>query len=427
MNVWHLIVREAIHRRGNFVSGFLSVTVAVGFLMGTLVLLRFDQLQTEVLLEQRREEVSQAGADLEDAMRKITKGLGFNVIILPDRQDLAELHLEGSLSQSMPEEYATRLAQSKIVTVNHLLPTVIKKMTWPERNIPVVLYGTRGEVPIMHADPKKPLLDAVPPGSMIAGFEIGRQLDLQPDHQVTFMNRPFSIVKVHEQRGTADDNTLWINLAQAQEMLGMQNLIHAIQALECQCAGDRISQIRQEIQGILPGTQVIERGPPALARAEARQKAKDTAEMALEQEQADRLRLRQQREQWAGWLVPLILAGSALWIAFLTLANVRQRQPEIGILRAMGYRARQILSLVLGRSVLIGALGALAGLGLSLGLGGWLLNGLDPASHTTFRDVWQTEWILLAFGLAVGLSLLASWVPAFLATRQDPAVILSAE
>jgi len=371
--------------------------------------------------------VRQAGADLEESMRKITKGLGFNVIILPDRQDLSELNLEGSLSQSMPEEYVSRLAQSDIVTVNHLLPTVIKKMTWTEKNIPVVLYGTRGEVPLLHRDPKKPLLDAVPPGRMIVGYELSRQFNLEPGQQVTFNGRDFTILKTHQQRGTTDDNTIWINLAQAQEMLGMQNLIHAIQALECHCAGDRITQIRQEIVGILPGTQVIERGPPALARAEARQTAKDTAESALAQEQADRQRLRQQREQWAGWLAPLILSGAAIWIAFLTLANVRQRRSEIGILRAMGYRSLQILSLMLGRSLLIGILGALAGLAIGLGLGWSLMSGADAGSASSWRDIWQGQFVWIAFGLAVGLSLLASWIPALLATRQDPAVILSVD
>ncbi|MDA7510701.1 hypothetical protein N8612_03410 [Verrucomicrobia bacterium] len=270
MSIWKLILREIFYRKGNFAMALLSVTAAVSCLIGTLTLLRVDQARTDELLAEKEAAVELAGSELVDAMRKITKGLGFNVVILPEDQDLNEMHLEGSLSKSMPEEYVDRLAKSDIVTINHLLPTVMKKLTWPEKDFPVIVYGTRGEVPIQHRDLKKPLLDAVPQGKMIVGFEVGEKLGLSVGDDVVLLGADFSIAKKHPQRGTVDDSTVWINLAQAQDLFGMKNLVHAIQALECYCVGDRITEIRKEIAGILPGTQVIERGQPALARAEAR-------------------------------------------------------------------------------------------------------------------------------------------------------------
>ena len=222
--------------------------------------MRSDEATTRVILAKREAAVAEAGAKLEDSMRKITKGLGFNVVIVPQDQDLAEMHLKGTLSKTMQESYVDRLANSKIVTVNHLLPTVVKQIEWKEMNISVLLYGTRGEVPIAHRDLKKPLLDAVPAGSMIVGHAIQQKLKLKQGARVKLMDREFEIIKIHDERGSIDDTTIWINLKQAQEMLGMENLIHAIQALECHCAGDRIAMIREEIGKILPGVQVIERG-----------------------------------------------------------------------------------------------------------------------------------------------------------------------
>ncbi|MCH2385734.1 MAG: FtsX-like permease family protein [Pedosphaera sp.] len=398
-----MIWREIAFRKFNFVLALLSVSAAVACLIGTLTLLRTDKA-----------EVAKAGAGLEDAIRKITKGLGFNVIILPEDQDLNEMHLEGSLNKQMPEEYAHRLAESKIVTINHLLPTIMKKLTWPETGLPIVLYGTRGEVPIQHRDPKKPLLDTVPKGTMIIGHHVSQKLGLKEGDETTLLGHKFFLGKVHGERGNIDDATVWINLTEAQELLGMQNLIHAIQALECHCAGDRISQIRVEIARILPGTQVLERGPPALARAEARDQARQSAEDASKR-----------REAFAAVLAPLIWVGAAVWIGFLMLGNVRERRAEIGILRAIGFRSSQILLLFLGKAFLFGILGTLLGFVVGALAGASL--GEMTAGWESLQNPEVPIHFVLALGLAVALSVFASWIPALSAARQDPALVLQEE
>jgi hypothetical protein len=403
MKIWGMIWREIAFRKFNFVLALLSVSAAVACLIGTLTLLRTDKA-----------EVAKAGAGLEDAIRKITKGLGFNVIILPEDQDLNEMHLEGSLNKQMPEEYAHRLAESKIVTINHLLPTIMKKLTWPETGLPIVLYGTRGEVPIQHRDPKKPLLDTVPKGTMIIGHHVSQKLGLKEGDETTLLGHKFFLGKVHGERGNIDDATVWINLTEAQELLGMQNLIHAIQALECHCAGDRISQIRVEIARILPGTQVLERGPPALARAEARDQARQSAEDASKR-----------REAFAAVLAPLIWVGAAVWIGFLMLGNVRERRAEIGILRAIGFRSSQILLLFLGKAFLFGILGTLLGFVVGALAGASL--GEMTAGWESLQNPEVPIHFVLALGLAVALSVFASWIPALSAARQDPALVLQEE
>ena len=403
MKIWGMIWREIAFRKFNFVLALLSVSAAVACLIGTLTLLRTDKA-----------EVAKAGAGLEDAVRKITKGLGFNVIILPEDQDLNEMHLEGSLNKQMPEEYAHRLAESKIVTINHLLPTIMKKLTWPETGLPIVLYGTRGEVPIQHRDPKKPLLDTVPKGTMIIGHHVSQKLGLKEGDETTLLGHKFFLGKVHGERGNIDDATVWINLTEAQELLGMQNLIHAIQALECHCAGDRISQIRVEIARILPGTQVLERGPPALARAEARDQARQSAEDASKR-----------REAFAAVLAPLIWVGAAVWIGFLMLGNVRERRAEIGILRAIGFRSSQILLLFLGKAFLFGILGTLLGFVVGALAGASL--GERTAGWESLKNPEVPIHFVLALGLAVALSVFASWIPALSAARQDPALVLQEE
>ncbi len=424
MTIWRLILREMAHRKLNFLCSLLSVAIAVACLAGAWTLLRADERRTARVLEQKQKEVETAGAELQEAMRKITLGLGFNLLILPHDQDLNELHLEGGLSRAMPEEYVERLAKSKIVTVNHLLPSVVKRLIWPEQNFPIILQGTRGEVPILHADPKKPLLDAVPPGKIVLGHQVQQRLALKPNDKVMLLGREFTLLKTHPERGTADDSTVWIHLAEAQELLGLKNLIHAILALECHCAGERLPAIRQEITGILPGTQVIERGPPALARTEARSKAQENAVQALKLEMASRAQLRRQHEQFAAVLVPVVFTGCILWIGFLAFGNVRERRSEIGILRAIGCRSGQILAIFLGKAALLGVSGALLGYLIGALVGAQWTAGDPAAAPVALWPGADLGLMAAAIGTALVLAVFGTWIPALWAARQDPAAVL---
>ncbi len=449
MNLMRLITREISYRKGSFALTLLSVAVAAACLVGTETVLKGNRIATQAIMAdaeqsvatavaEKEKTVEAAGAELEDAMRKNMLQLGFNVLILPESQDLAELHLSGSLSQTMPEEYATKLAESKIVTVNHLLPTVAQRITWPEHDLEIVLQGTRGEVPIMHRGMKKPLLEAVAPGQMVIGYEVQKKLNVNEGDSVTLMGTDFTISKVQPQRGSADDVTVWIDLGQAQHLLGKENLIHAILALECECAGDRISEIRAEIADILPGTQVIERYSQAVTRAEARSAAKVTAQQNLERERAAGAALlaetaasRQQVElqfaSLAGILVPLVVLGSAAFIGALAFANVRQRRAEIGILRAIGLRSRQVLAAIVGKSLITGGLGGVAGVAIGCAIGMSVANLPEGIGSETLLGAGMLSTLLGVVVAAPLLAAVASWIPAVLAAQQDPAVVLQGE
>lgn len=423
MSLFRLIIQEMQHRKINFLLGLASVVVAVACLIAALTLLQADEIQTAFILEQKAKEVEDAGDQLEDAMRKITKGLGFNILILPANQDLNEFHLTGIVSGTMPEANVNTLAESKIVTVNHLLPMVAKKVKWPEKDCEVILTGTRGEVPLLHRALKKPLQQQVPKGTMVIGYQIQKKLKLNVGDEVTLMGKKFKVTQGYAERGTADDSTIWINLEEAQELLGMQNLVNAILALECNCAAkDRVAQIREEIGKILPGTQIIERGPPALARAEARNQAHASAVASLEQEKASRLQMIKRHADFAAVLVPLIVLGCGAWIGFLSLENVRRRATEIGVLRAIGVRSTQVFGIFIIKAFLIGLIGALIGYFLGYGIG--ITWGSLPATVNPQEALFSGRWLLLSLIFAPVLASLSSWIPALLAARQDPATIL---
>jgi len=123
--------------------------------------------------------------------------------------------------------------------------------------------------------------------------------------------------------------------------------------------------------------------------------------------------------------------GGALGLLGLMLALVgvygvvsyaaSQRTQEIGVRMALGASRSEILRLVLGRGlVLVGgglATGLAAALAVSRLLSNFLFN-VSPSDPVTFVGV------PLLLG---GMALVASYIPAFRATRIDPAVALRSE
>jgi predicted permease len=118
-------------------------------------------------------------------------------------------------------------------------------------------------------------------------------------------------------------------------------------------------------------------------------------------------------------LLALVLA--AVGIYGVTSYTTRQRTHEIGIRMALGARRADILRLVLGRGMLLTAIGLAAGLALSFGVTRFmtsLLLGITPTDALTFSAV--------AVLLSV-VALVACFLPARRAMRVDPITALRYE
>jgi ABC-type lipoprotein release transport system permease subunit len=208
----------------------------------------------------------------------------------------------------------------------------------------------------------------------------------------------------------------------------MPDRINGIEALKCFCIGVGVKEIREEFASILPGTNVILRQNKVTVRQKARSRAQVEHETALAAETARRLELRQSRESFAALLVPVVVVAAALWIGLLAFGNVRERIPEIGILRALGVGASRVFLLFQSRAVLIGVLGAILGCLGGIALGVVLATRFE--TQLSSADAIRLASPLMLCGLAIAaplLSVAASWVPSLIAAQQDPAVVLSHE
>jgi putative ABC transport system permease protein len=114
--------------------------------------------------------------------------------------------------------------------------------------------------------------------------------------------------------------------------------------------------------------------------------------------------------------VALLLAGLGLY--GVTADAVARRRPEIGIRMALGADPAGIVRLVLSRVSRLIGLGVLAGISVSLWAATFvasLLYGLEPRDPAT---------LIGAASILAAVGIFAGWLPAWRASRIDPAEVL---
>ncbi len=116
-----------------------------------------------------------------------------------------------------------------------------------------------------------------------------------------------------------------------------------------------------------------------------------------------------------------LLVGGVGILTIMTI-SVTERTSEIGLLRALGARRSQVLSLFLGEAVLLSGLGGLLGLALGIGVAQSLRFGFEALP---VRTPWS--FVLLAEAVALTIGLAAGVAPASRAARLDPVEALRAE
>jgi len=424
MTISRLVVKEILHRKLNFGLGLLSVAVAVGCLVGSLTLVKLHDARTNTMLEQKRIETQEKMQLLEDEVKKAMQKLGFNIVILPKEQNLSDWYADDYGAKYMPEHYLARLAQSEIVTIEHLMPRLRQKVKWPETKWAVILLGTTDKAINPAVDANELSIEAVPRGKIVLGNEVHQGLGLDIGDRISLMGRELVVYKCQKELGTEADMTVWINLREAQELLDKKGLINEILALECRSAWANLPKVRTEINSILPDTQVIEKASSVLTKTHAYTKVEAEGKAAIEREREHMAHLKVTWMRYAKVLVSLAMVICVVWVALLALGNVRGRRSEIGLLRALGLRSRQIVYIFLSRAIIIGLVGGILG---SLAGGFLCSNWAGPIGESSYDWMFNLNMLGLAVFVALAITVIASCVPAILAARLDPAETLREE
>jgi len=418
MTTLKLLLAEIGYRKLNFALSLLAVTVAVSLLVAGPVVIGGYGRETDAKL-----------AELEDQTRLLMKDMGFNLMIVHRDTNMSDFWADDFAKETMPQEYVERLAADERLTkVNHLVASLQQKITWNGRS--ALLVGYLPETPRSHQPQTKfaakmaeqqkqklPMGEDIPPGTVRLGHELAQ--GKQSGEEIDLLGATFTIDQIVPEKGSKEDITIKVHLSDAQRLLGLPGQINQIFALECHCRKGDLPVIREQLEAVLPEAQVTEFQSIAVARARQREEVKENRQSELNRV-----------ETLAAVITPLAVLAAAVWVGLLMLANVRERRCEIGILRALGKGSGTIAVLFLGKAVLLGLVGAVAGflLGTAIGygLGTEVLQWIGTAPVYAAADFFRFPYLMLMIALlgAPVVSAAASYLPTLAALRQDPAVVL---
>jgi len=114
------------------------------------------------------------------------------------------------------------------------------------------------------------------------------------------------------------------------------------------------------------------------------------------------------------------LAVAGILIMNVMLVAVSQRTAEVGLLKALGARRRQITALFLAEAVLLSVAGAVAGLAVGHAVN-WVIGRVYPA-----LPLGAPAWaVVLALAIAIASGVVFGLMPARRAARLDPVVALA--
>jgi ABC-type lipoprotein release transport system permease subunit len=233
------------------------------------------------------------------------------------------------------------------------------------------------------------------------------KLGLKKGDTIEIQGKTLTIAKCLFEQGGVDDIRIQCHLEDAQEILGLPGQISQIQAVDCLCFADTddpASILRKQVASLLPDTQVFHARPIATARTKQRQMVKSVFAI----------------------ITPFIVIVCGVWIGVLAIMNVRERQQEIGIMRALGYGSVRVAVLFLGKAVTIGLLGAIVGFGVGTALA---LHFGPDVFKLTAKTMVEPELSLFVRSLIAAplFAAVSSFIPAMIAVAYDPAVTLREE
>ena len=381
MTTLGLILKEIRHRKASSILVLLAVTIAVALFISFFT----------------------AGQASNRETARLMLSMGFNLHIIPKEANMDEFLLTGFSDKTMPAEYLEKLGSQEGFSYNHLLAALHKKISW--RGLEVILTGLSPE--ICPPDRKKPPMSyQIDPGTVYVGYMIAEKFGLKKADFLEIRGKKIKVVRCLMEQGGVDDVRIQCHLRDAQDILKLAGQISEIQAVDCLCfaaTDDPVSILRKQITSILPDTKVFQVKIIAMARAQQRQMVRNVFAV----------------------ITPFVVVACGVWIGVLAMTNVRDRQAEIGIMRALGYGWGRMMLLFLGKAVMIGLLGAV--LGFIAGTALALDFGPDIFRITAKAIRPQYLWLVWSLIAAPVFAAVSSFIPAMIAVALDPAVTLRQE
>ncbi|HOO98342.1 MAG TPA: FtsX-like permease family protein [Bacteroidales bacterium] len=388
MNLLSLVIKELFYRKVNSSIILLTVFIACTASVAIYSLSKASENET----------------------RKIMREQGLNLYIFPKGTDLIDFYTVNNL-RVFPENYVDVLAESRTFdAVRHL--TGILQVKYPEWKDPngsshqIMLIGYKDEAMQRFLPQQEIMGTDVEKGTVQVGALLSRNIPEGMPFRIAGSDgriHEFEISKrLPEGKGMTDQGVAF-NLSDLQALICMEGKINKIEALGCVCHDGRIKNARNQVQSVFPDLEVTEISSIAEAR------------------ENQRLMM----NKYGAFLIPFVVLSCLLITGLLFYQNVSARSRETGLLKALGTDKKGILFLFLSKAFILGLAGGIAGFFTGSALAWYFGSEIFRFTAGDIRILWNLFiYTVIIFPL---LWMLASWVPALIASQTDAARILSEE
>ena len=384
MRLEHIVLHNLRRRKGR------AIFLVIGLLIGVATVVTLLSL-TDAMGQRAQHELENFGA---------------NIIITPRSEALALNY--GGIQLAGVNLVAKELEQSSLANIDDI-PN--------RRNVATIAPKVLGAVEV---DGQRIMLMGVDPVAefklkrwwsiagrpveqgheLLVGDAVVRRFNLNMGDTLKVNGQDFTVVGLLAKTGSQDDQLLIAPLDVAQATLDKPGRVSMVE-IAALCHDCPVDDMVNQLQTVLPGTDV----------------------QAVQQVVKTRMHALGQFRLFAWGVAVTVVIIGALLVFVTMMGAISERTREIGIFRAIGYRRRHVLHLVLMEativSALAGVLGYLAGVAATL-VALPLLDG-GKASWQ-----WNPTLAVAAVFAAIFVGLLASLQPAFRASRLEPSEALRA-
>jgi putative ABC transport system permease protein len=319
--------------------------------------------------------------------------------------DLVVVHTGSSnqLASSLDDKMGDRLRQ--IEGVADVAPSLVDTVAFEDKNLVSVLVNGWAPGSLLFTGLR--VLDgrALQVGddkSVMLGRVLAMTLGKKADDPIQIAGESFQVIGTFESDSWFENGGLLMPLATLQKMMGREGQVTGF-LIRAKTSDTRsIEQLRRRIESTVTG----------VAATAARDHVQGDTQIRLARAMA-----------WATAAVALFLGSVGMLNTMLM--SIFERTREIGILRAVGWRRRRVLALVMGEALVIALLGTV--LGTMLAAIGLRVLTLAPTARGFINPNLPPEVLGIALAMGVGLSLLGGIYPAARAAALEPTEALRYE
>lgn len=238
---------------------------------------------------------------------------------------------------------------------------------------------------------------------IIIGKTAAQELNKTVGDTITLYGKDFKITGIFETGSFMQDNGAYMPLNTLQNLTSNDNKVSTVAVKVVENAN--VTDVSQSIENAYPNELSTITAADQASRTNNALSAINTA-------------------TWAISILAIVIGG--VGVINTMIMSVYERTREIGVLKAVGWRSRRILGMILGESIVLTLMAAVVGTVVGI-LGVEILLSYSATFGTMIKPVFTLDLFIRAFGIALLVGLVGGIYPAYRASRLAPTEALRYE